>query len=380
MKLSKPTQFTFARMDTLPEHPSAILLPELAELIRREATQAEQEGALTNKQIALAIQQQWFTMLVPQAYGGLEKALPDVVRLEEAIAWADGSTGWVVTLCAGAGWFGGFMQEGFATAIFKDKNSCLAGSGAASGTAEITDGGYRISGKWWHASGAPHNTVFTANCRLHKNGVAVMDEEGQPVIRAFAFLRQEVCITPTWHSLGLVATASHAFEVTDLIVSAERMFVIDKDVTVTPGALYQYPFLQLAEVTLAANLCGMALHFLEEAEQLTHPKEKEIPAVVLQVLDKETAALDEARKLFYSVLDASWQQQLQADTVQNELLLQVSEAARALALQSRMAVDLVYPWCGLAAADKRSVINQVWRDIHTASQHNLLLYPRTTSA
>lgn len=379
MKLSKPAQFTFAHMNTLLQHPSAVLLPELVEQIRADAAQAEQKGVLTSRQTGLAVQQQWFTMLAPKVYGGLEKALPEVVRLEEAIAWADGSMGWVVTLCSGAGWFGGFMDAGFAATVFSDKNVCLAGSGAASGIAEITDKGYRVSGKWWHASGAPHNTVFTANCRLYKNGMPVMDDKGEPVIRAFAFLRKEVTIISTWHSLGLVATASDAFEVADLMVSSERMFHIDKDVTVTSGALYRYPFLQLAEVTLAANLSGMALHFMEEAAQLTQAKEKQSSGIAQQVYIKAAAALDAARNLFYNVSDHSWEEQLLTGMVNDALLRQVSEAARALAVQSRIAVDQVYPWCGLAAADKRSVINRVWRDIHTASQHNLLLYPRSTS-
>jgi alkylation response protein AidB-like acyl-CoA dehydrogenase len=379
MKLGKPAQITFAPMNTLLQHPSAVLLPAFTEQIRADAEQAEREGALTREQLALAIEQQWFTMLAPDVYGGLEKDLPNVVRLEEAIAWADGSMGWVVTLCAGAGWFGGFMQAAFAKEIFADKAACLAGSGAPGGVAEIVEGGYVVSGKWWHASGAPHNTVFTANCRLHKNGMPLLDENGQPVIKAFAFLRSEVTVMATWHSLGLVATASNAFEVTNLKVGEERVFVIDKAVTVTPGPLYRYPFLQLAEVTLAANISGMAVHFMEEAEQVTGYTEKELPAVVQQILMEEAAALEAARKVFYSLLDASWQEQLSTSAVQEVLLQQVSEAARALAVQSRTAVDKVYPYCGLAAADKRSVINRVWRDIHTASQHNLLLYPRNAS-
>ena len=39
-------------------------------------------------------------MLAPQAVGGQELDLPDVVRREEALCEIDGSCGWVITLCA----------------------------------------------------------------------------------------------------------------------------------------------------------------------------------------------------------------------------------------------------------------------------------------
>ncbi len=91
-------------------HPSALLEAEWVDIIRKEAMAAEQEGLLQAGQLELIYGQQWFKLLVPKAYGGLELELPDLIRMEEALSWADGSLGWVVTLCAGAGWFGGFIN------------------------------------------------------------------------------------------------------------------------------------------------------------------------------------------------------------------------------------------------------------------------------
>jgi hypothetical protein len=50
----------------------------------------------------------------------------------------------------------------------------------------------------------------------------------------------------------------------------------------------------------------------------------------------------------------------------------LNAAALALVNAGRDAVDAVYPLCGLHAADARSDINRVWRDLHTASQHAML--------
>jgi alkylation response protein AidB-like acyl-CoA dehydrogenase len=140
--------------------------------------------------------------------------------------------------------------------------------------------------------------------------------------------------------------------------------------------LYHYPFLQLAEITLAANLSGMALHFIEEAAALLPFKRAAEQPVLQQGIQQATAALQEIRHAFYTVIDASWQQLERNKTITAGTLQQVSDAARTLAQQSRYLIDELYPYCGLAAAAKESNINRVWRDLHTASQHSLLVYPR----
>src|ERR1700744_6124630 len=91
-------------------HPSSVIDQKYTDIIRNAAPKAEETGKLTKEQLALIHDQKWFKLLAPQKYGGLQMSLPDALELEEALAWADGSVGWMVTLCAGAGWFGGFTD------------------------------------------------------------------------------------------------------------------------------------------------------------------------------------------------------------------------------------------------------------------------------
>lgn len=357
-------------------HPSEQLEKDIIDRIHSLAGAAEEVGQLQEAQLAVAYEQQWFTMLAPKVYGGAELALPRAVRLEEAIAWVDGSMGWVVTLCAGAGWFGGFMLPEPAAQVFAEREACLAGSGAATGTAERVPEGYRVSGKWWHASGAPHNTVFTANCVVTEHGQPVIDDAGDTVIRPFAFFRNEVSIIHTWKSFGLVATASHAFEINELIVPANRGFSLEAGSALIDVPLYHYPFLQLAEVTLAANISGMCIHFLDLASASVIFKRDAEQPVLQKVIDEATLSLQQVRQSFYAVLDVSWQELLNEFKVTPETLTALSSTARALAKQSRHSVESVYPYCGLPAAATDAEMNRVWRDIHTASQHSLLVYPR----
>ena len=355
-------------------HPSAYIDPQYVKIIRSNAAAAEELGMLNEEQLSIVYNEKWFRLLVPEICNGLQITLPELVRLQEAISWTDGSTGWVVTLCSGAGWFGGFIDRWTAVEIFSTKNVCLAGSGAASGTAEKTDVGYLLNGTWNYASGAHHATHFTANCKILQNKQPVLDADGEPLILPFVIDRKDVTLLPTWKYMGMVATGSHSFELKDVLVPENRCFKIDAKHAKVEGELYQYPFIQLAEATLAVNLSGMAVHFIDLCNDIFEEKQKqpklnaEQKALLWQVLEEQTQLLNEARTGLFAAVDASW-----ADTT-TDTLMQVSITSRGLAKTARVAVDTLYPYCGLQAASPDTEINRVWRDLHTAGQHSLLTF------
>ena len=355
-------------------HPSTFITAEHAATFRQYAHAAEELGQLHPGQLALVNQLQWFKLLVPRAYGGLETSLPDLVRLQEAISWTDGSTGWVVTLCAGAGWFGGFINPTIAQQIFNQPGVCLAGSGAVSGEAEVTDGGYRLNGTWNYASGAYHATHFTANCLIKKNGETVLGDDNTPLVLPFIVDKKDVTLLPTWKYMGMVATGSNSFKMEDVKVSADRSFHIDGRYAEVENKFYQYPFLQLAEATLAVNISGMAMHFIDLCadvfrERMTKPRLTDNHKTQLQQILKDTAdSLQPTRNSFFTAVDASWDNRGETE------LKAVSKISRVLAKQAREAVDLLYPYCGLIAAAPDTELNRVWRDLHTASVHALLKF------
>jgi indole-3-acetate monooxygenase len=336
--------------------PSAFLPGGVAGRVRKVAAAAEKLGRLHPEMLVLAYEHQWFRALVPKRYGGLSLPLPAMVRLEEGLSWADGSLGWTVTLCSGAGWFAGFFPFSSFPALFEDPGLCLAGSGTASGRADLVHGGYRVSGRWAYASGAAHATAFTANCVIYEDGLPIMDGAG-PLVRPFLFLREEVAVDQDWNAVGLVATGSHGFVVKDLVVPAGRAFRIAAEAAFDDDPLYRYPFMPLAEATLAANSSGMARHFLDCCAEM---------GVGGPDLEAASLALEERRMIFYRELDHSWEQGSRG------LEEGVSRVSRELAATALYWVDKLYPKSGLGAARVDSEINRVWRDLHTASQHPLL--------
>ena len=107
---------------------------------------------------------------------------------------ADGSVGWTVTLCAGAGWFIGFLNPELFSSLFNNRTLCIAGSGKSSGIARIIDGGYEVTGYWDYATGASHATAFTANCMIESNGNILKNEDGTTFVQPFLFFKDEVRI------------------------------------------------------------------------------------------------------------------------------------------------------------------------------------------
>ena len=237
-------------------HPAGFLDPATIAALRAPAPAAESARKLDDRQLAVIRERKWFKLFVPAQWGGLGLTLPQALELEEALAWVDGSTAWVVTLCGGAGWFAGFVDPAIRDELFASAETCLAGSGAVGGTAEVTGDGYLINGHWPHASGAEHATTFTANCLLTRGGQPLLDAGGGRQVAAFALARDEVTVHRTWNSMGMAATGSHAFEVRQVAVPAVRRFHIEARRATLPDLVYQYPFLQLAEATLAVNLSG----------------------------------------------------------------------------------------------------------------------------
>lgn len=357
-----------------------IFKKEWFDLIGKYAPVSEELGKLHPELLELVYKQKWFNLYVPKVYGGQERALPEILRIEENLAKADGSLAWTVTLCSGAAWFSGFLDKQLATEIFSNPKACFAGSGAVGGTAIKNKNGYLINGFWKYASGALHATIFTANCILKDtDGNSLLDEDGKEIIKSFILKKEEVNIISEWSYFGLVATGSHAFEVSDLEVPENRVFEINENIQFE-NPIFSYPFLQLAETTLTVNNSGMAIHFIELVEQYFYQRSgikrynEEQILYFQEELERLKLEFHAVREMFFTVVNESWNQLIKEHHIEENILNKVSLYSRQLSHISRKTVDALYPYCGLEAAKKESELNRVWRDIHTASQHSLLTF------
>ncbi|OOG78284.1 acyl-CoA dehydrogenase [Algoriphagus sp. A40] len=345
------------------------------------AAESEQLGRLSEEWIQVIQDEKWFKLFVSQDLGGLGLTLPEALRLEEKLARLDGSLGWTVTLCAGAGWFVGFLDEELRKEVFSNPKVCLAGSGFVGGKADLKDGHYVISGSWTYASGALHATHFTANCEILENGEPLLDKKGNPVVRAFILKKEEVEILDGWNYMGMIATGSHAFKTDNLAVPTSRSFEILPEKARLNEPVYQYPFLQFAEATLAVNILGISrhlIHLIEESFWKRHDYrkyDKRHLRYFEKVFEKQNRKLEKLRKELYSQVQESWNELDGNGKISKSTLKQVSRISRKLTQNCREINGRLYPFAGLEAAKTHTELNRVWRDFNTVSQHALLIFP-----
>ncbi len=364
----------------LPQHPANLLDQAVVDLIRRDTLTAENNGALTPAQLDLIHKKRWFQVLVPEQAGGLEWTMPEVVRLFEALAWADGALGWCVNLGAGANIFAGYLQPETAESVFHDPAVSIAGSGAISGTARKNHDGYIATGTWKYASGAAHATHFTANCYIVDDyDIPLQDAQGEPLYRSFLFRADQVKVLDTWNSYGLKASSSHDFEVREQLVPEQNTFSLSGPSVFAKGPLYRFPFLQMAELNMTAMLTGMALHFIDAFSamaQVRKPYRSDIAladqTMVRATLQRCTTTLEAARCWMYAALHDGWKAYEQHETVSPQLLGVISNACQYAAQVARQVVQELYPFAGMSILNPENELNKIWRDLHTASQHVLV--------
>ena len=200
----------------------------LRDLVAAEAREGERLGRLTDKVAAAMHAANLFSILRPQAEGGLGGDCTDLFETVEEIAKADGAAGWCLSVCATVATLVGKA----ATAEAKDE---IFGAGPTAlwtsllprATSTVADGGYRVSGAFTMGSGSSLSQWVMVAAPLP-------DRDGAQWFRAHLLPKGAVVIDEgSWDVMGLRATHSVDYRADDVFVPARRTF--------------DYPFLQKPE-------------------------------------------------------------------------------------------------------------------------------------
>ncbi|MFD0699387.1 acyl-CoA dehydrogenase family protein [Myroides pelagicus] len=342
--------------------------------LQKSIVAAEEQGHLTKEQLTVIYKYNLFNLFVPKEYGGLALDFIDALELQEEIACIDGSLGWTVALCSGANMFVGYLDQGLSKQLFADSQVCFGGSGKVGGVAIEIEDGYIVSGHWKVATGLHHCTVFTANCKIERDGKFVEDAEGNPIYQSFCFLPDEVEVVKEWNTMGLIATGSDSFTVNRLKVSRNRAFSITKEDKVIDNALFSFPFLPFAKFTLAVNHLGIQAHFIALAEHYFNSLSSKTHAIKHQSLLGQMKASFLNRKIkFYQKAQECWQVVKDDEVFTDGLLAAVDKVCEQVVFEGRKDIVECMPYLGLTVINKDADINRVFRDLMTAGQHSLFL-------
>src|SRR2546421_4894272 len=136
-------------------------------------------------------------MALPRAIGGGEIDLPTYIQVIEELGKADASTGWVVNQLAIYGTYASRMPREIAKKIWIDTpHGCVANTPAATATAVVVPGGYRVTGRQGFSTGCRHASWVAAHAQILDNGTTRL-ERGQPETRYFFLPAAEARILDT---------------------------------------------------------------------------------------------------------------------------------------------------------------------------------------
>jgi 3-hydroxy-9,10-secoandrosta-1,3,5(10)-triene-9,17-dione monooxygenase len=186
-------------------------------LLEKNAKRTEDERRIAGENIAAIEQAELFKMMQPKRFAGLEVEFRTTLEVTRELARGCGSTSWTTNLINIDAFVVGMCNEQMQQDVWGERpNNRVAGALGPTGTADVVDGGYRVSGRWQFCSGCLHAQWVLL-------GVAISDDEGEPVDQGIILAPvSDVAIEDTWFVTGMRGTGSNTVVADAIFVPAHR--------------------------------------------------------------------------------------------------------------------------------------------------------------
>lgn len=348
---------------------AAALRPVLAE----HQARGDRERRLTDEAVAAMADAGIFRMFVPEALGGAECGLRTAVDVTAALAAGDPSASWVVMVLGVGDWLAGQLPDEVRREIYADgPDTHVCTTLTPRAKTQRVDGGWRISGEWFPASGC-----YYAKWAL----VGFPITETEPGLAAVPM--SGLRIKDTWFTVGMRGTGSNMLIGQDVFVPDQRVLrlgdVIGNDAhasvprhrSATLPTIVTYmigPYLGIA----AAALDHVVAHADSKPVSFTtYQRQSDSTAFQLAIADA-AAKIDVARLLAHScadTIDRHAEDGTRPDYIARARLRM--HAAYAIQ-QCSQALDALITAHGAMAVSESSQLNVFLRDMHTATKHAMI--------
>ena len=346
----------------------------LQPLICDHADAAERQRAPAPTVIGAMAAAGLFRVGTPAVYGGGQADPITTLEVIEAIAEADGATGWTLMVGLEAGLAIAAMDPAAATRLTTaNPNLVMCGSFAPHGRATITDDGVIVNGRWPYASGCTVADYFCGACLVTDDPTG--EPRGAHIVRQVIVPRAEYGIDQTWQAAGLTATGSHDVIVTNAVVPHDRVLDISAGPRVD-AAVYRLPLparLSLSKVGVAT---GIARHALDQFTDIATTKiptgsrrllRESAPAQL--ALAEAEARLRSGRAFALETIHTVWNSTLGSrDPTARELAL-LRLACATCCRDAVTAVDHVAAHLGMTASVGSPALARTIRDVRAVPQH-----------
>jgi alkylation response protein AidB-like acyl-CoA dehydrogenase len=347
-------------------HPQVQKARDLAPLLAAASPENDEIRELTQPVVNALIDGGFFHMLKARSVGGMELKPSIFAQVTEAIAAADGSTGWVVCQSNGCSTSSAYLDPHVAKEIFGPPNGILAWGPPGPYEAIPCDGGYRITGTWRFASGSQNATYLGAHMRI----------KGTTEGRSFLFPKSSARMKDIWHTIGLRGTASNEYSVDNLFIPEERAMHRDNPrYRQSDGYVYRFTSNQLYSIGFGGVGLGIARGMIDAF--LTLPATKQSrgaskPIRENNVVQSQFAQCDAkwraARLLLHSAADEAWDNIAEHGEMTLEQRARIRLASTFAIQSSRDVVNTLYHIIGSYAVFEENPFERRLRDIHTVAQ------------
>lgn len=351
----------------------------LRPLIEENAARAEAETSTTQAVVEALAAAELFWILVPRELGGAEAGIEDALAVFEALAYADGSTGWSAMANATSSCFAAiYTGDDAAKAMFNaDARGIHAGMLGPVGTARVADDGFVVSGRYQFGSGCAHSTWIGAGTEeVDADGEPLNDAVGMPALRVVFLRPEQVVMRGNWDVLGLAGTGSYDYSVDEQFVAESFSFPLLAAAPQRGGPTYGIGLFGIVASGHAGFALGVGARALDELLALVPTKQRMgqfSPVSGEQLFQHDfamhDAALRAARAYVFDVFGGA-----EASAVANGApsLVQQQRMRQATTYATRVAADaarFAYTWAGTSALRNGGTLQRCFRDIHAGTQH-----------
>ncbi|MDX1484258.1 MAG: acyl-CoA dehydrogenase family protein [Alphaproteobacteria bacterium] len=354
---------------------------DLIPLVREHADQAERRRMVPAEVMDAFKQAEFFRVLQPERFGGLEYDFSMVIRIAGAIGQGCASTAWVCDLAMMHQWLvANFPLEAQEDVWGADPGAITFGSYSPVTTAEPEAGGWRIAGSWPFASGCDHGQWALL-------GVRFPPEKGgsKPVAGFVLVPAADYGFDDDWDTTGLAATGSKRIVCDDVFVPAHRRLDIeDAKAGHGPGALaldrplYRIPMFAV----IPTAITGPALGALEGAikDFIAQTKVRKTIAMagakpmaefagVQSRLAEAAAALDAAKLMIFRDLAETHAVADAGGRIDLDMRLRNRLTHSYIVKLALDAINGLYEVSGIGGINRDHRIGRAWRDINAIAHH-----------
>lgn len=326
------------------------LLPAIA----TAAADVDRNAAANPEHIAALQDCGFFAMLRPKSFGGAEVTPDEFLTATREISAACTSTGWLAGMLGVNSWhlalFDGQAQH---DAWYADPRALVCASYAPTGRLERVDGGFRLSGRWSHCTGARYASWLII-------GALVVGDDGAAEDFTVALVPQtDYVVEPTWNGLGLRGIGADEVVVSGAFVPAYRTFgwvTANQRLALSP--LYRLPQPTLYTHTGTMPVLGAALGLLAtHAPDVADP----LSSVAMSRADVELSLLQIDRNLT-ELMDCA-----RADSDPPTELMLRTRRDQVLAFDRALRAIQLFVQESRSHGDE--LVERLWRDAHTARMH-----------